>query len=112
MPSANSGQWLFRNGLIASASPSLFDEYWQPIIQACAETETVISLHVGSSGIADGRVRRPWRWARPCRTAVVDRVRRMVMVGVGRSVPRVEDRHVGRWYRVGGHAARPARQHH
>jgi predicted TIM-barrel fold metal-dependent hydrolase len=33
--------------------PSIFDEYWKPIIEACAETETVISLHVGSSGIAD-----------------------------------------------------------
>jgi predicted TIM-barrel fold metal-dependent hydrolase len=33
--------------------PSLFDEYWKPIMEACAETETVISLHVGSSGIAD-----------------------------------------------------------
>jgi predicted TIM-barrel fold metal-dependent hydrolase len=33
--------------------PSLFDEYWKPIIEACTETETVISLHVGSSGVAD-----------------------------------------------------------
>ena len=33
--------------------PSIFDEYWKPIIEACAETQTVISLHVGSSGIAD-----------------------------------------------------------
>ena len=33
--------------------PSIFDDYWAPIIEACAETETVISLHVGSSGITD-----------------------------------------------------------
>jgi predicted TIM-barrel fold metal-dependent hydrolase len=33
--------------------PSIFEEYWQPIIEACAETETVIALHVGSSGLAD-----------------------------------------------------------
>jgi predicted TIM-barrel fold metal-dependent hydrolase len=33
--------------------PSIFDRYWEPIIAACAETETVISLHVGSSGMAD-----------------------------------------------------------
>ncbi|GAC1314099.1 MAG: amidohydrolase family protein [Acidimicrobiales bacterium] len=33
--------------------PSLFSGYWDPIIAACAETETVISLHVGSSGMAD-----------------------------------------------------------
>jgi predicted TIM-barrel fold metal-dependent hydrolase len=33
--------------------PSIFDEHWDPIIRACAETGTVISLHVGSSGMAD-----------------------------------------------------------
>jgi predicted TIM-barrel fold metal-dependent hydrolase len=33
--------------------PSIFDRYWEPIIRACAETETVISLHVGSSGMVD-----------------------------------------------------------
>jgi predicted TIM-barrel fold metal-dependent hydrolase len=33
--------------------PSVFDEYWEPIIRACAETETVINLHIGSSGFAE-----------------------------------------------------------
>ncbi len=33
--------------------PSLFSGYWDPIIEACAETDTVISLHVGSSGMSD-----------------------------------------------------------
>jgi len=33
--------------------PSLFSGYWDPIIAACAETDTVISLHVGSSGMPD-----------------------------------------------------------
>ncbi len=33
--------------------PSIFDRFWDPIIQACAETGTVISLHVGSSGMVD-----------------------------------------------------------
>ena len=33
--------------------PSLWDrEHWDPIIAACVETDTVISLHVGSSGLA------------------------------------------------------------
>jgi predicted TIM-barrel fold metal-dependent hydrolase len=33
--------------------PSLWTrEHWDPIIRACVETETVISLHVGSSGLA------------------------------------------------------------
>lgn len=32
--------------------PSIFDrDYWDPIIEACVETDTVICLHVGSSGI-------------------------------------------------------------
>jgi predicted TIM-barrel fold metal-dependent hydrolase len=33
--------------------PSLFSGWWDPIIEACAETDTVICLHVGSSGMAD-----------------------------------------------------------
>jgi predicted TIM-barrel fold metal-dependent hydrolase len=33
--------------------PSLFSGYWEPIVAACAETDTVICLHVGSSGMAD-----------------------------------------------------------
>ncbi|MBV9933435.1 MAG: amidohydrolase family protein, partial [Actinobacteria bacterium] len=33
--------------------PSLYSGYWDPIVQACAETGTVISLHVGSSGMYD-----------------------------------------------------------
>lgn len=33
--------------------PSIFEDYWEPIIRACAETGTVISLHVGSSGMPD-----------------------------------------------------------
>ena len=32
--------------------PSLWErDHWDPIVEACAETDTVISLHVGSSGI-------------------------------------------------------------
>jgi Amidohydrolase len=30
--------------------PSLFSGYWDPIVAACVETDTVVSLHVGSSG--------------------------------------------------------------
>ncbi|WP_037570317.1 amidohydrolase family protein [Phaeacidiphilus oryzae] len=34
--------------------PSLWDrEHWDPIIRACVETGTVVSLHVGSSGLYD-----------------------------------------------------------
>jgi predicted TIM-barrel fold metal-dependent hydrolase len=30
--------------------PPVFDAYWEPIVRACAETGTVLNLHVGSSG--------------------------------------------------------------
>ncbi|WP_054569840.1 amidohydrolase family protein [Frankia sp. R43] len=34
--------------------PSLWDRaHWDPIIGACVETDTVITLHVGSSGLSD-----------------------------------------------------------
>src|SRR5215211_287149 len=33
--------------------PSIFNEYWDPVMRACAETDTVICQHVGSSGMAD-----------------------------------------------------------
>ncbi len=33
--------------------PSLFSGYWEPMMTACEETGTVISLHVGSSGMPD-----------------------------------------------------------
>ncbi len=32
--------------------PAVFDAHWDPIIRACAETETVLNLHIGSSGFA------------------------------------------------------------
>ena len=33
--------------------PTIFDDSWRPIIEACVETDTVVSLHVGSSGMPD-----------------------------------------------------------
>lgn len=33
--------------------PNIFQEHWDPIIRACVETDTVISLHVGSSGMPE-----------------------------------------------------------
>lgn len=30
--------------------PNVFQPHWEPIVRACAETGTVLSLHVGSSG--------------------------------------------------------------
>src|SRR5260370_39945957 len=31
----------------------IFSAWWDPIIAACAETDTVICLHVGATGVAD-----------------------------------------------------------
>ncbi len=31
----------------------IFSPWWRPIIEACADTDTVICLHVGSTGVAD-----------------------------------------------------------
>lgn len=33
--------------------PAVFSGYWDPIVEACQETGTVIALHVGSSGVVD-----------------------------------------------------------
>jgi predicted TIM-barrel fold metal-dependent hydrolase len=33
--------------------PPVFDPHWEPIVRACAETGTVLNLHVGSSGFAN-----------------------------------------------------------
>ncbi len=33
--------------------PSIFSEWWEPILRACAETDTIVCLHVGSSGVAE-----------------------------------------------------------
>ena len=33
--------------------PPVFDAHWEPIIRACAETQTVLNLHIGSSGFAE-----------------------------------------------------------
>ncbi len=30
--------------------PPVFDACWEPIVRACAETETVLNLHIGASG--------------------------------------------------------------
>ena len=32
--------------------PTIHSGYWEPLMRACAETETVINLHIGSSGVS------------------------------------------------------------
>lgn len=34
--------------------PTIFSGFWDPIVEACAETDTVINLHVASSGFFEG----------------------------------------------------------
>ena len=71
--------------------PSIFDEFWDPVMRACAETDTVICLHVGSSAA--------WPTCRPVRpgSASAPRlfgqlaltvVRGVAVVGLDGQVPR------------------------
>ena len=40
----------FSEGPYALGLPSLHSGHWDPLMQACAETGTVVNLHIGSSG--------------------------------------------------------------
>jgi predicted TIM-barrel fold metal-dependent hydrolase len=40
----------FPEGTVSLGLPSLFSDYWDPIWQACEETQTVVCMHIGSSG--------------------------------------------------------------
>ncbi len=89
-------------------------DHWDPIIQACVDTDTVISLHVGSSGgcrVPAGCARPPDR-RHAVRAALAHR---LPPSGCGRSIPeapRPQDRDERGRDRVGGDADRPTRQHH
>ena len=66
--------------------PSIFDDYWEPILRACADTDTVVCLHVGLV-----RARRLPAGVRPgdhaarrhaVRAAVAPGVHRVALVGL------------------------------
>ena len=40
--------------------PSLHSGYWDPVLRTCQETETVVCLHVGSSGLNPRAEDAPW----------------------------------------------------
>jgi predicted TIM-barrel fold metal-dependent hydrolase len=40
----------FTENPAALGYPSFHDDYWDPVWQACCDTETVLSIHLGSSG--------------------------------------------------------------
>ena len=88
--------------------PSVDRAHWEPIIQACVETDTVVSLHVGSSGLTPTTPRagrRPVARRHPLRRDVADGLRGVAVVGLGGPLSRPQDRHVGGRHRLGGHAA-------
>ena len=94
--------------------PSLWDrEHWDPIIDACVETDTVISLHVGSSGHAASPPGSPVAAARrhAVRPALAGACAEWLWSGYPLEPPDAEDRHERRRHRLGADAARPARQH-
>ena len=91
----------------------IFSQWWEPIIAACEETDTVICLHVGSTGVADMPPGAPmvplgatlfgqlslsacaeWLWSRP-----------------SGAPPRPQDHHERGRDRLGRDAARPAGEH-
>ena len=93
--------------------PTIHSGHWDPMMAACAETGTVVNLHIGSSGTSpsttDGRA------AGRAGRAVL-RLRhhgggRLVVLGLSHAVSRSEDLPVRRWDRLGGRAAGPARPH-
>ena len=91
----------------------IFSSWWDPIIAACAETDTVDlparrldRRRRHAQGRTDGAARRD-----AVRPALVERVRGMAVVGLRGEAPRPEDHHERGRHRVGGDAARPAREH-
>ncbi len=93
--------------------PSIFDDAWDPVIRACAETDTVICLHVGSSGMADVAPGAPLGpiGATLFGQLALTVVRRVGVVGLAGAIPGPEDRDVGGRARLGRDAARPPRLH-
>ena len=85
-PSAGFTSVTFPERPHAIGLPSLCDrDHWDPIIEACVETDTVISLHVGSSGMtASRRARRRSSSARRCSASCRSR---RAPSGCGRATP-------------------------
>ena len=91
----------------------IFSSWWDPIIAACAETGTVICLHVGSTGVADMPRGAPMVPARrdALRPALAVGLRGVAVVGLRSEAPGARDRDERGRHRLGGDAARPAREH-
>ena len=90
--------------------PSLHTGYWDPFIAACAETETVVCLHVGLVVVgADHVVGRAVRHHRRAVLRLGDvRGGRLAVLQDPGALPRPEDLPVGGRHRLGGRACSTA----
>ena len=93
--------------------PSIHSGYWEPFFEACAETGTVVCLHVGSAGRdADHVGRRPGRRHRGAVRGVgVHLHLRLAVLGRCHPASGHQDLHVGGRDRLGGRRHRPGRPH-
>ena len=92
--------------------PSIFDESWDPVMRACADTDTVICQHVGSSGLADVAPGAPsGTTATLFGQLALDVVRGVGVVRLAAAISRPEDRDVRGRARLGRDAARSSRLH-
>lgn len=90
--------------------PSLWDrDHWDPIIQACVDTDTVISLHVGSSGMYPFPENSPFL---QIGATLFGQLSLAACVEWLWSASQSEDRDVRGWNWLGRDAARSTRQHH
>ena len=92
--------------------PSLFSGYWDPVLAACEETDTVVSLHVGSSGMPELPVDGPLvaLGATLFGQMSLSACAEWVWSGIPARFPGINRHERGR-HRMGGHAGRPSGQH-
>ena len=94
--------------------PPVFDRCWEPIVRACAETGTVLNLHVGSSGFPKMPPGAPMLelGATLFQADGLRVVRRVALERLAGALPRAQDRDERGRHRLGGGPHRPGRQHH
>jgi hypothetical protein len=96
--------------------PSIHDhDYWAPVLQACVDTDTVICLHIGSSGQLMGRdPAAPPGVGSGATLFQVQSVGVMLRMALGRraaALPDDQDRDVRRGHRLGADGHGPPRLH-
>ena len=98
---------------IASAWSRSSPQWWDPIIAACAETGTVVCLHVGSTGVADMPPGAPMvpLGATLFGQLSLSACAEWLWSPYPAQVRRPQDHHERGRHRLGRDAARPAREH-